>query len=146
MDEDEDDDEWVEPTKLSTNNRRRHRDKNSPRRQKNSHHSKQSASSYPTSGKGDIYLVSGPDGTVTPPSSYDMLSMEERSNLLASMCGVITTGAKKIWGIPILVDTGRRNFFSDKFPIWAMQLGYVITWLLIQKIHFLVAGTFYGFP
>ena len=34
MDEDEDDDEWVEPTKMSTNNRRRHRDKNSPRRHK----------------------------------------------------------------------------------------------------------------
>ena len=32
----------------------------------------------------------------------------------------------KIWGIPILVDTGRRSFFSDKFPIWAVKLGYVI--------------------
>lgn len=113
MDEDEDDDEWVEPTKLSTNNRRRHRDKNSPRRQKNSHHSKHAAGSYPTSGKGDIYLVSGPDGTVTPPSSYDMLSMEERSNLLASMCGVITTGAKKICTrslrCPIHTDAQRRE-------------------------------------
>merc|ERR1711963_1238133 len=66
MDEDEDDDEWVEPTKASTNSRRKHRDKNSPRRQKGS----SSNSRHGYGGKADIYLISGQDGTVTPPSSY----------------------------------------------------------------------------
>ena len=63
--------------------------------------------------KGDIYLVSGPDGTVTPPSSYDMLSLEERSNLLASVCGVILTGSKKFCTkskrCPIHTDSQRRE-------------------------------------
>ena len=65
------------------------------------------------SSKGDIYLVSGPDGTVTPPSSYDMLSLEERSNLLASVCGVILTGSKKFCTkskrCPIHTDSQRRE-------------------------------------
>ena len=64
-------------------------------------------------GKADIYLISGQDGTVTPPSSYDTLSLEERSNLLANVCGVITAGAKKICTrslrCPIHTDTQRRE-------------------------------------
>lgn len=34
VEEDEDDEEWIEPTKTISNSRRRHRDKNSPRRTK----------------------------------------------------------------------------------------------------------------
>ena len=60
--EDDDDDEWVEPGKKEM---RRRRDKNSPRRNKS------------LKLKGDQYT----DGTLTPPTSYADLSLEERSGL-----------------------------------------------------------------
>ena len=65
------------------------------------------------SSKGDIYLVTGPDGSITPPSNYDILSIEERSNLLSTVCGVITTGTKKICTkstrCPIHTEAQRRE-------------------------------------
>ena len=110
VEEDEDDEEWIEPTKISTNNRRRHRDKNSPRRTKVL--SSTSRLGFGSS-KGDIYLVTGPDGSITPPSNYDILSIEERSNLLSTVCGVITTGTKKICTkstrCPIHTEAQRRE-------------------------------------
>jgi len=110
VEEDEDDEEWIEPTKISTNNRRRHRDKNSPRRTKVL---SSTARLGFGSSKGDIYLVTGPDGSITPPSNYDILSIEERSNLLSTVCGVITTGTKKICTkstrCPIHTEAQRRE-------------------------------------
>jgi SAGA-associated factor 11 len=94
--EDEDDEEWIEPTKVSSTSRRRHRDKNSPRRSKLTSSGSRFYSSTGSSSRGDIYFVTAPDGTVTPPSSFDVLSIEERSNLLATVCGVITAASKKI--------------------------------------------------
>jgi len=101
--EDEDDEEWIEPTKVTSTNRRRHRDKNSPRRTKVTSSSAggrlgsySGTSSSSSSTKGDIYFITAPDGTVTPPSNYDVLSLEERSNLFTQVCGVITAASKKI--------------------------------------------------
>ena len=74
--EDDDDDEWVEPGKKEM---RRRRDKNSPRRNKS------------LKLKGDQYT----DGTLTPPTSYSDLSLEERRSLLTSACGV-TLSTNKI--------------------------------------------------
>jgi len=74
--EDDDDDEWVEPGKKEM---RRRRDKNSPRRNKS------------LKLKGDQYT----DGTLTPPTSYADLSLEERRSLLTSACGV-TLSTNKI--------------------------------------------------
>jgi len=61
-----DDEDWIEPGRI---NNRRKRDKNSPKRNK------------PLKMRGD-------DGLVTPPSSYDQLNMDERRQLLNSVCGV----------------------------------------------------------
>ena len=66
--EDDDDDEWVEPGKKE--NLRRRRDKNSPRRNKN-------------------LKIKDYDGSSTPPTSYDNLSLEERRSLLNNVCGVV---------------------------------------------------------
>lgn len=116
VEEDEDDEEWIEPTKTISSSRRRHRDKNSPRRTKIS--SSSSGGSARVGGsfissKGDIYLVTGPDGTLTPPSNYDVLSIDERSNLLSSVCGVITAASKKICTrsirCPIHTEAQRRE-------------------------------------
>ena len=74
--EHDDDDEWVEPGKKEM---RRRRDKNSPRRNKS------------LKLKGDQYT----DGTLTPPTSYADLSLEERRSLLTSACGV-TLSTNKI--------------------------------------------------
>ena len=98
-------------TSLFIHFRRRHRDKNSPRRTKVL--SSTARLGYSSSSKGDIYLVTGPDGSVTPPSNYDVLSIEERSNLLSTVCGVITTGTKKICTkstrCPIHTEAQRRE-------------------------------------
>jgi len=67
--EDDDDDEWVEPGKKEN---RRKRDKNSPRRNK------------PLKFKGG----DSQDGLITPPQSYDQLSLDERRRLLTTICGV----------------------------------------------------------
>jgi len=67
--EDDDDDEWVEPGKKDN---RRKRDKNSPRRNK------------PLKFKGG----DSQDGLITPPQSYDQLSLDERRQLLTTICGV----------------------------------------------------------
>lgn len=113
--EDEDDEEWIEPTKVSSNIRRRHRDKNSPRRTKISSSSALAArlSSYTGSSSSKEYYVFGADGTVTPPSNYDILSGDERANLLSSMCGVITAASKKICTrsirCPIHTEAQRRE-------------------------------------
>ena len=72
--EDDDDDEWVEPGKKE--NIRRRRDKNSPRRNK----------SLKFKGDGD--------GAITPPQSYDNLSLEERRSLLTNVCGVTLSNNK----------------------------------------------------
>ena len=74
--EDDDDDEWVEPGRKEM---RRRRDKNSPRRNKS------------LKFKGDQYT----DGTLTPPTSYTDLTLEERRSLLTSACGV-TLSTNKI--------------------------------------------------
>jgi len=90
--EDEEDEEWIEPIKVTSKNNRRHRDKNSPRR------TKVSASS---------------DGTITPPTNYDVLSLEERSNIFHQVCGVITAASKKICTrstkCPLHTETQRRE-------------------------------------
>ena len=76
-DEDDDDDEWVEPGKKEM---RRRRDKNSPRRNKS------------LKFKGGEY--GDGSGTITPPQSYDHLSLEERRSLLTSACGVTLSNNK----------------------------------------------------
>ena len=65
--EDEDDEEWIEPTKVTSTNRRRHRDKNSPRRTKVTSSSAggrlgsySGTSSSSSSTKGDIYFITAP--------------------------------------------------------------------------------------
>jgi len=75
--EDDDDDEWVEPGKKDM---RRKRDKNSPRRNK--------------SLKYKEFKGENSDGMVTPPQSYDQLSLEDRRKLLTSVCGVTLTNNK----------------------------------------------------
>jgi SAGA-associated factor 11 len=113
MDEDEDDEDWIEPTKVVSTSRRKHRDKNSPRRTKAPSSGVRVGYSNSSSSKGDLYLVTGPDGSITPPSSYDILSIDERSNLLASICGVISTTSKKICTrtprCPMHTDAQRRE-------------------------------------
>ena len=63
----EDDEEWIEPTKVTSTNRRRHRDKNSPRRTKVTSSSAggrlgsySGTSSSSSSTKGDIYFITAP--------------------------------------------------------------------------------------
>lgn len=73
--EDDDDDEWVEPGKKE--NMRRRRDKNSPRRNKSLK-----------------FKGYDGDGSVTPPQSYDHLSLEERRSLLTNVCGVTLSNNK----------------------------------------------------
>ena len=73
--EDDDDDEWVEPGKKDM---RRKRDKNSPRRHKKYKELKGENS----------------DGMVTPPQSYDQLSLEDRRKLLTNVCGVTMSNNK----------------------------------------------------
>ena len=75
--EDDDDDEWVEPGKKDM---RRKRDKNSPRRHK--------------SLKYKEFKGENSDGMVTPPQSYDQLSLEDRRKLLTNVCGVTMTNNK----------------------------------------------------
>ena len=71
--EDDDDDEWVEPGKKEM---RRRRDKNSPRRNKS------------------LKFKYDGDGAITPPQSYDHLSLEERRSLLTNVCGVTLSNNK----------------------------------------------------
>ena len=75
--EDDDDDEWVEPGKKDI---RRKRDKNSPRRHKSLKYKEL---------KGE-----NSDGMITPPQSYDQLSLEDRRKLLTNVCGVTMTNNK----------------------------------------------------
>ena len=75
--EDDDDDEWVEPGKKDM---RRKRDKNSPRRHKSVKYKEL---------KGE-----NSDGMVTPPQSYDQLSLEDRRKLLTNVCGVTMSNNK----------------------------------------------------
>ena len=53
------------------------------------------------------------DGTVTPPTNYDVLSLEERSNIFHQVCGVITAASKKICTrstkCPLHTETQRRE-------------------------------------
>ena len=62
---------------LKKENIRRRRDKNSPRRNKNMKF------------KGEHG-----DGAITPPQSYDHLSLEERRSLLTNVCGVTLSNNK----------------------------------------------------
>jgi len=64
------DEDWIEPGKISN---RRKRDKNSPKRNK----------PLKFKGNGD-----NGEGLITPPSSYDQLSLDERRQLLNQVCGV----------------------------------------------------------
>jgi len=75
--DDVEDEDWIEPGKI-TNNRRK-RDKNSPRRYK--------ILKFRTNGNDQ-------DGLITPPNSYDQLSLEERRSLLTSICGVSGNSSK----------------------------------------------------
>jgi len=74
--EEDDDDDWVEPSKRGE---RRRRDRNSPRRQ-----------------KGGLKFKGGDsqDGQITPPQSYDQLGLDERRQLLTTICGVV--GSNKL--------------------------------------------------
>lgn len=80
--DDDDDDDWIEPVK-STSHRRRQRDKNSPKRNKGRGRN---------GGSGDGLH----DGTVTPPSNFDQLSLEERSQWLTTICGVVSLSSRKV--------------------------------------------------
>jgi len=64
------DEDWIEPGKITN---RRKRDKNSPKRNK------------PVKVKGN---GENTDGLITPPQSYDQLSLDERRHLLNNICGV----------------------------------------------------------
>jgi len=75
--DDVEDEDWLEPGKM-TNNRRK-RDKNSPKRNK--------ILKFRTNGNEQ-------DGLITPPQSYDQLTLEERRHLLASICGVAGNSGK----------------------------------------------------
>jgi len=90
--EDDDDDEWVEPGKKDT---RRRRDKNSPRRIK------------PFKFKGG----DSQDGLITPPQSYDQLSVDERRQLLTTICGVLgnTKVCTRSLRCPAHTDVQRRE-------------------------------------
>jgi len=118
--EDEEDEEWIEPIKVTSKNNRRHRDKNSPaRRTKVSGSSAKlggysGTSSSSSSTKGDMWnFITAADGTVTPPTNYDVLSLEERSNIFHQVCGVITAASKKICTrstkCPLHTETQRRE-------------------------------------
>lgn len=72
--EGDDDEDWIEPGKINSN--RRKRDKNSPKRTK-------PVSLRFRGGEGGSV-----DGLVTPPQSYDQLSLDERRHLLNNICGV----------------------------------------------------------
>ena len=115
--EDEDDEEWIEPTKVTSGRNRKHRDKNSPRRSKVTSGSVRLGSGYSNTSKDkDIYIIHESSGTITPPSNYDVLSYEEKVNLLNTMCGVITAASKKICTrsirCPIHTEAQRRDIRS----------------------------------
>lgn len=109
-DEYDEDEDWIEPTsdRRSTHNSalgqsnlpRRKRDKNSPRRTKGRARNGGAESGYN-------------DGTVTPPSSYDSLTMEERSRWLGTICGVLSMTSRKICTrstrCPVHTDAQRRE-------------------------------------
>lgn len=119
--DDEQDEDWIEPGSsrsssvgpsgsgshsggLGLGSKRRQRDKNSPRRtHKGKHHG-----SRGTSGE-----TTPLEGSVTPPSSFDQLSIEERSQWLSTICGVASTTNRKICTrstrCPIHTDTQRRE-------------------------------------
>jgi len=102
------DEDWIEPGSRShhgssSTSSRRKRDKNSPRRNR----SRQTAGSLSSASKnnenynhigdlnrgGHMLTAPGPedrDRVYTPPSGYDQLTLEERSNLLAKICGVVS--------------------------------------------------------
>jgi len=63
------DEDWIEPGKITS---RRKRDKNSPKRNK----------PLKLRGNGESN-----DGLITPPQSYDQLPLDERRQLLNSICG-----------------------------------------------------------
>ena len=81
------------------NSQRRKRDKNSPRRTKSA--KSKSGESTPQ------------EGAITPPTSYDILSVEERAQWLASICGVISLNSRKICSrstrCPVHTDQQRRE-------------------------------------
>jgi len=76
--DDEEDEDWIEPGKNTTTSRRK-RDKNSPKRNK--------SIKFRSNGNDQ-------DGLITPPQSYDQLSLEERRHLLTNICGVNGNGGK----------------------------------------------------
>ena len=104
------DEDWIEPGSRShhggsSTSSRRKRDKNSPRRNR-SRQTAASLSASSSSRNGDnfssiaelqrglnVIAASGQEErerVYTPPSGYDQLTLEERSNLLAKICGVVS--------------------------------------------------------
>ncbi len=53
------------------------------------------------------------EGAITPPTSYDQLSAEERSQWLSSVCGVVGLNSRKICSrstrCPVHTDAQRRE-------------------------------------
>ena len=80
---DDEDEDWIEPSKSSSSNRRKQRDKNSPRRIKGSkNHGGNEYDSH--------------SGVQTPPLGYESMTLEERSNMLSNICGVISSTSRKM--------------------------------------------------
>ena len=96
---DDEDEDWVEPGKSALN--RRKRDKNSPRRSRGGS-SKVSSSSYDYE-----------SGVQTPPMGYESMTLDERSGLLSTVCGVISSNSRKICmrttKCPFHTDVQRRE-------------------------------------
>jgi len=118
-DDDAEDEDWVEPQRQqgaqgqygaggqsASGSARRKRDKNSPRRTRGGGRS--GMSSAKTSGE-----TTPQDGSVTPPTSFDQLTVEERSQLLSSICGVVSANSRKICSrstrCPVHSDAQRRE-------------------------------------
>jgi SAGA-associated factor 11 len=90
---------------------RRKRDKNSPRRNKGGRskgggNGGHSSASEPTSHEGSV-------GTITPPTDFDLLTLEERSYWLSNVCGVLSVTSRKICSrstrCPVHSDAQRRE-------------------------------------
>ena len=79
---DDEDEDWIEPK--TAPNRRKQRDKNSPRRAKGSKaHGSHDADGHQF-------------GVQTPPLGYESMTLEERTNILSGICGVISSSSRKM--------------------------------------------------
>lgn len=128
------DEDWIEPGSRShhgsSSSSRRKRDKNSPRRNRARQTPGSLSSTSNSSRSGDNYSSVGElhkgmnvisasvqedrDRVYTPPSGYDQLTLEERSNLLAKICGVVSASqhhkiCTRSTKCPVHTDTQRRE-------------------------------------